>query len=83
MHVQLTKYNQLIPRSFSARQKILRILRNPKVQHCIHDRPPFALILNQTNTVHTLEFYFFKIHLNIFLMPTPKPSKQFLSIKVF
>jgi hypothetical protein len=40
--VQLTKHNQLIPWNFSVRQKIFHILRNPKVQDCIHYRPPFA-----------------------------------------
>jgi len=53
------------------------------VRDCIHDRPPLALILNQMNTVHNLEFGFLKIHCNIFLTPAPKSYNLFLSFEVF
>lgn len=52
-----------------ASQKILRIIRSPKVHHSIHKRAPPVPVLCQISSVPASPFYFLKIHVNIFLLP--------------
>ena len=55
--------------TFSASQKIPRILWNPKVYYGTHNSPPPAPVLCQINPVHVAQFHFIKIHFNIILPP--------------
>jgi hypothetical protein len=67
--------------SFSASQEITRILRNEKVQYCIHNSPPPVPILTQISPVHRPPSHFSKIHFNIILPSTPGCSKWSLSLR--
>ena len=46
------------PKSHSARQEILHSSLNLKVHYRVHKSTTLVPILNQTNTVHTLAYYF-------------------------
>jgi len=54
----------------------------PKVHYRVHKSPPLALILNQTNPVHTLGRYFFKIRVNIILPSTPSSFEWSLIFRI-
>jgi hypothetical protein len=56
--------------SWLSTQEFPNILRNPKVHYAVHNNPP----LTQSNPVHTLPTYFFKIHLNVILPSTSTSS---------
>jgi len=51
--------------SHSASQKILHLLRNPKVHYRVHKSPPFVPIQAQIYSLHTFPPYFLTIHFNI------------------
>jgi len=51
--------------SHSANHKILCLLWNLNVHHCVHKSPLFAPVLSQVQPVHTFPLYFPKIHCNI------------------
>jgi hypothetical protein len=77
------KSQQLIGQSRNS-----RILWNPKAHYRFHNRPPLTFIASQINNIHTLRFYFRKIHFNIIHLSTPKSSKwppsfQFTTLYVF
>jgi hypothetical protein len=63
--------------SRSAGKRISRPLQNPDAHCLIHKSPPQDRNLNQTNSVHTLIPYSFKIHFNI-IAPTNRPPKRIL-----
>ena len=66
---------------FSASQKILRILWNPKIHNSIDKCPPPFPILSQLDPVHTSTSHFLNIHLNIILPSTPGSPKWSLSLR--
>ena len=57
---------------FAARQKIPRILWNPKVHYRTHKRPPPISILGQPNPVHISTSHLLEIHPNITHPSTPR-----------
>jgi hypothetical protein len=46
-------------------QELPSILRNLKVNHCVHKSPPLVPILSQIDPVHTIPSYLSKIYFNI------------------
>ena len=66
---------------FSASQKILRNLWNPKVHYRIHKRLSPVPILSQFDPVHTLTSHFLKSHFNIILLSMPGSPKRSLSLR--
>jgi hypothetical protein len=65
----------------SASQEILRRLWEPKVHYCVHMSPLLLHILSQRNPIHTFPPRFSKIHSNIILPFTLRPSKLFLPFR--
>jgi len=65
----------------SANPQIPRILRHTKVQHRIHNSPPFVPILSQMNSIRVLLQFSFSIHFNITLPSTPRSSQRSLSYR--
>jgi hypothetical protein len=66
--------------SFSASQKISRILWNPKVHYRVWKCPLPSHLLSHINPVHTPPTHFLKIHLQIIMLSTPGSSKWSLSL---
>jgi hypothetical protein len=66
---------------FAVSQEIPRVLRNPKVPHSTHKRPPPVPILSQPNPVLTPTPHFLKIHSNIILPSTPGSPQRSLSLR--
>jgi hypothetical protein len=64
--------------SFSASQKITRILWNPVVHYRIHKSPPPVPILPQLNPVHAPS-HFLKIHFNNIHLRLGLPSGRLTS----
>jgi hypothetical protein len=68
-------------KSLSASHKITHVLWKLKVHYCVHNSPPFLLILHQVNPVHTVPSYFFISHLTIILPSMPRlPSGLVTSV---
>jgi len=65
-------------RSHSASQEIPHLLWNPKVHH-IYKIPLLILILSDMKAVQNLPLNFPKIHFNIILPPTLRPSNRILN----
>jgi hypothetical protein len=61
--------------SRSASQEIPRLLRYDKVPCRVHKSPPPDPILSHVYQIHSLKFYFHKIHFNIIFLFTPRPSE--------
>jgi hypothetical protein len=74
-------------KSNSASQELLRLLCTPKVHYRVHNSPPLIPILSQMHPVHNFPPCFRKIHSNIILPYTPRPSEWFFcsgfSTKIF
>jgi hypothetical protein len=52
---------------YSARQKYLAFLRNPKAHQRVHKSPPRDPILSQPNEVRPIDPYLPKVHINVIL----------------
>jgi hypothetical protein len=61
-------------------RKFPAILRNPKVPHRVHKRPPVVPILSEFDPFPTIPSYLYKIHFNIVHPPTSWSSLRSLSI---
>ena len=61
----------------SASQYNSEIFRNTNFRNSLYKALPLFPILSRNNSIHAL--YFFKIHFNIILKPTPRSSKLFIS----
>lgn len=59
----------------SASQEIYRLLGNPKVQYCVHKSSLSVSVLNQMNSIYTLQHYFHKIYFNNLIPSMPWFSK--------
>jgi hypothetical protein len=64
----------------SASQEITSLLWNPMVHYCVHKSLPPMPIPSQMNPIHTLQPYFLKIHLHLYLpsglFPSGFPTKS-------
>jgi hypothetical protein len=76
-----TERSPLESNSRSASQEILHVFCNKNVHYRVHKSSPLDPILNQLNSVHTLQF--FKIHFNIIFLFAPKFPKCYLSSMFF
>jgi hypothetical protein len=65
--------------SLSLSKNILLSLWNPKVPHRVHKSPLLDPILSQLNPVRLIDSYLPKVHLNVILLPTPRPSQWSLA----
>jgi hypothetical protein len=57
-------------------------LLEPKVHHRVHNSPPLKPILSQTNPIHNLTSYFFKVYLKI-IFPSTSRSLSYLHAKTY
>jgi hypothetical protein len=62
-------------------KKYPAFLWNPKVHYRVHTSPPLDFILSQLNPVRPIDPYFPKVHLNVFLPPTPRSSHWSLAFR--
>jgi hypothetical protein len=59
-------------------RKYSAFLLNPKVHYRVHTSPPLDHILSQLNSVHPMDPFLPKVHLNVILPPTPRSSQWLL-----
>jgi len=78
----LTQLSKSPSRSNNYLASQICILWNVKIHGHINEIPPMFPILSNTNSVHTLQLYIYKIHFNnIMFLPMNTSSKHTLSFR--